>query len=188
MNYRNLAVYSAVAGLVVLAVLGVYAYAKNPEMFNAVVKDYGYIGLFLAVFITNASLFVGIPTPTYIFLAVAAGLNPLLVTLVAAAASALGESTGYVLGAGSKALFEKKYGELMREWERYFHKHAFLTIVVIAALPFPPDDVAGVLAGGFGYDYRKFLLATFIGKFIKYGATALLTVTGIRIYNQVFYD
>ncbi len=181
-------VYAAIAALVISIVAGIYIYFEDPEFFNQYVRSYGYLGLFVAVFITNASLFVGIPTPTYILLAVAAGLNPLLVTIVAAAASALGESSGYLLGVGGRKAIEKKYGHLLRQWKHYFRKHAFLTVVVISSLPFPPDDIAGIIAGSLGYDYRKFLLATFIGKAIKYGATAVLTVTGIKVFNRVFYD
>ncbi len=187
-RFRRYAVYAAIAALILIVIAGVYVYFKDPAFFDEFIEKYGYIGLFIAVFVTNASLFVGIPTPTYILLAVAAGLNPFLVTLVAAAASALGESTGYVLGVGSRKAIEKKYGNLLEQWKYHFRKHAFLTVVVIASLPFPPDDIAGIIAGSLGYDYRKFLLATFIGKFIKYGATAILTVTGIKIFNQVFYD
>ena len=190
MNQRTqkIIIYAAIALLMVFVVAGVYVYFEDPAFFNDFIDKYGYFGLFIAVFVTNASLFVGIPTPTYIFLAVAAGLNPFLVTLVAAFSSALGESTGYVLGVGSRKAIEKKYGHLLEQWKYHFRKHAFLTVVVIASLPFPPDDIAGIIAGSLEYDYRKFLLATFIGKFIKYGATAVLTVTGIKIFNQVFYD
>lgn len=175
-----------VVALVLLAVIvGTIVYSGNLE---ALVENYGYLGLFIVVFITNATLFVGIPTPTYILLAVAGGLNPLIVTLVAAFASALGESTGYVLGVGGRKVVERRYGELLMQWKNQFRNHAFITTVALASLPFPPDDIAGILAGSMGFEYKKFLLATFIGKCIKYGATAVLTVTGIRILDVVFYD
>lgn len=185
---RRYASYAAIGILIIAVVVGIIVYIKDPGAFDQIVKKYGYFGLFLVVFVTNASLFVGIPTPTYILLAVAAGMNPWLVTIVAAFASALGESTGYVLGVGSRKAIERKYGHLLEQWKYYFRKHAFLTMVVIASLPFPPDDIAGIIAGSMGYDYKMFLLATFIGKSIKYGATAVLTVTGIKIVDMVFYD
>ncbi|MDN5358443.1 MAG: hypothetical protein PWP76_286 [Candidatus Diapherotrites archaeon] len=185
---REIIAYAAVAALIIIIVAGAWVYAKNPEIFDEFVRKYGYLGVFLAVFVTNVSLFIGIPTPTYIFLAVAMGLHPVAVTLVAAFASALGESTGYLLGVGSRKAIERKYGHILQQWKYNFHKHAFLTITVIAALPFPPDDLAGIIAGSLGYDYKKFLAATFLGKTIKYGATAVLTVTGIKIINTVFYD
>ncbi|HIP74070.1 MAG TPA: DedA family protein [Euryarchaeota archaeon] len=185
---RRYAPYVAAVFLLLTVIAGMIIYYKDVEALGQLVEQYGYIGLFLVVFITNASLFVGIPTPTYIMLAVAAGLNPWVVTVVAALASALGESTGYVLGVGGRKVIEKRYGHLLAQWKYHFRKHAFLTTVVLASLPFPPDDVAGIIAGSMGYDYKLFLLATFIGKCIKYGITAVLTVTGIKILDIVFYD
>ncbi len=146
---------------------------------------WGYLGLAAAVFLTNLTLFVGIPTPAYIVAAVAVGLDPLLVTLISSIASALGETTGYLLGMGGKTVIIKKYKKILKEWEKIFEKYGFWAVVLIAALPFPPDDIAGILAGFVGYDYRKFLLATFIGKTVKYGITAYLTAMGIHIITNI---
>ncbi len=145
----------------------------------------GYLGLAIAVFLTNLTLFVGIPTPAYVVAAVAMGLDPLLVTLIAGIASALGETTGYLLGLGGKAVFYEKYKNVFERWQKLFERYGFWAIVLIAALPFPPDDIAGVLAGSVGYDYRKFLLATFIGKTVKYGITAYLTLLGVRVVTGI---
>jgi len=146
-----------------------------------IVQTWGYLGLALAVFLTNATLFVGIPTPTYVVLAVALGMDPLLVALISGVASAAGETTGYVVGlTGRKALEKKGYDEYITRWRKMVSKYGFLAIVLIAALPFPPDDIAGIIAGALGYEYWKFFLATFIGKTIKYGAVAYLTVLGIH--------
>ena len=185
---RRYVFYAAIALLLLAVVAGIIIYSRDMDALGKLVERYGYLGLFVVVFITNASLFVGIPTPTYILLAVAMGMNPWVVTGVAALASALGESTGYVLGVGSRKVIEKRYSHILDQWRYHFHKHAFLTMVVVASLPFPPDDVAGIMAGSMGYEYKKFLLATFIGKCIKYGATAVLAVTGIKILDVVFYD
>jgi len=145
------------------------------------VQTWGYFGLALAVFLTNATLFVGIPTPTYVILAVALGLNPLLVALVSGVASAAGETTGYIIGlAGRKALEKKGCGRHIARWQRTFSKYGFFAIAFIAALPFPPDDLAGIVAGTVGYEYWKFFLATFIGKTVKYGITAYLTALGVQ--------
>ena len=157
----------------------------SEKSLELLVQHWGYLGLAVAVFLTNATLFVGIPTPTYIVLAVALGMDPMLVTLVSGVASAVGETTGYILGMGSKKLIERKYAHVIQHWRKMFDKYGFFSIVLLAALPFPPDDVAGVLAGAVGYDYRKFLLATFIGKTIKYGVTAYLTVLGMSFVAHI---
>jgi len=155
------------------------------DFLSYIVHTWGYLGLALAVFLTNATLFVGIPTPTYIILAVALGMNPLLVTIVSGVASAAGETTGYIVGLSSKKILETKGKFLdVGKWKRQFSKYGFWAIVLIAALPFPPDDVAGIIAGAVGYEYWKFFLATCIGKTIKYGATAYLTLLGIHVVGH----
>lgn len=158
------------------------------EWLASVVQTWGYLGLALAVFLTNATLFVGIPTPTYIILAVALGMDPLLVTLVSGIASAAGETTGYIIGLTGRKALERKGGKnYIVRWQKTFSKYGFFAIVLIAALPFPPDDIAGILAGAVGYEYWKFFLATFIGKIVKYGATAYLTVLGIQAASWLGY-
>ncbi len=154
------------------------------DVLAELVESWGYLGLALAVFLTNATLFVGIPTPVYVVIAVALGLNPIVVTLVAGIASAAGETTGYVVGLTGKLALEKS-GRTLGEWKEKFDRYGFWALVAIAALPFPPDDIAGIIAGTLGYEYWKFFLATFIGKTIKYGATVALTLLGMHVVSSV---
>ncbi len=176
--------YVAITVLVIAGLVAGVLAAQHPEQAKAWIKTWGYVGVFFAVMITNATLFIGIPTPTYILLAVALGMNPVLVAVVSAAGSAIGESTGYFVGLGSKKLLESRYRSFYEKWEPVFQKYSFLTVLTIAALPIPPDDFAGLLAGSVEYSYPKFILATFLGKFLKYLATAALAVAGIRFAGQ----
>ncbi len=136
--------------------------------FQEYLVSFGYFGVFMAVLITSLTFFVGIPTFTYVSLAAALGLNPLVSALVASIAGALGESPAYVVGLGSKKAIERRYKHLITYWEAVFKKYGFWAVVLVAALPFVPDEVAGLLAGMARYDYLKFLVATAIGKFLKY--------------------
>jgi len=140
--------------------------------FQEIVHSFGYPGLFLAVLITSLSLFVGIPTFVYVSLATALGLDPVLSSLVAALAGALGESPAYVIGLGSKKVLERKYKDILVYWEALFKKYGFWAVVLVAAFPLAPDEIGGLLAGTARYDYLKFLLAVGLGKFVKYLAAA----------------
>jgi uncharacterized membrane protein YdjX (TVP38/TMEM64 family) len=68
------------------------------------------------------------------------------------------------LGLGSrkalKARFKDQITWLNSSMKRY---GAFPIIVVFAATPLP-DDLVGIVAGLIRYDFRKFFLATFLGK------------------------
>ena len=136
--------------------------------FQEYLSTFGYFGLFLAVLITSLTFFVGVPTFTYVSLATAVGLNPLVASVVAAVAGALGESPAYILGLGSKKAIERKYKGVIAYWEKVFGKYGFWAVVLVAALPFVPDEIAGLLSGMARYDYLKFLAATALGKLVKY--------------------
>ncbi len=149
--------------------------------FETYVHLFGYWGLFLAVLITSLSLFVGIPTFTYVSIAVALGLDPVLSSLVAAVAGALGESPAYIIGLGSKKVLEKKYSDALAYWEELFKKYGFFAVVLVAAFPLAPDEIAGLLSGTAKYPYIKFIAATALGKFIKY----LLAAYGVIVLKSV---
>src|SRR5215212_5254867 len=70
------------------------------------VGNWGYLGVFLVTFVATASFILPIP---YLLIVARAGmfLNPLMVTLVAGLAGALGELTGYIIGASGRDLIIK---------------------------------------------------------------------------------
>src|SRR3954451_1730317 len=68
------------------------------------VGNWGYLGVFVVTLVATASFILPIP---YLLIVARAGmyLNPLLVTLVAGLAGAIGETTGYIIGASGRDLF-----------------------------------------------------------------------------------
>ncbi len=136
---------------------------------------YGYGGVFIITMLGAATLFIPGPTMIATF-AVGTMLNPLLVALVAGLGSAIGESTGYMAGQASRALISPQ--ERKDTWyQRIFHwmsSHPFLTIFLLDAIPNLLGDIAGLIAGRNRYSYFKFLLASFLGKTIRFGISAYL--------------
>src|SRR5919205_2658768 len=62
---------------------------------------YGYLGVFLVTLLANASVFIPVPYPGLVS-KLATELNPIGVALVAAAGSALGETTAFFVGRAGK--------------------------------------------------------------------------------------
>ncbi len=133
---------------------------------EVLIQAYGYVAVFVLVLLSSASIFYPIPSQVVV-LAAAPFLNPVLLGIVAGAASALGELTGYFVGLGSKEFLEKRYKKVFGRWTEIFEKYGFWAIVLFGITPLP-DDVVGILAGMAKYDVRKFLVANFIGKSIMY--------------------
>jgi len=113
--------------------------------------------------ISSASIFL--PVPGFLFvLAAGALLNPVALGVVAGAGSAIGELTGYLIGKGGGGAMKKKDVKWVKKGEKWFREgRGFLFILIFAATPLP-DDVTGILGGMFNYDWKRFLLASFIGK------------------------
>jgi membrane protein YqaA with SNARE-associated domain len=138
-------------------------------------QAYGYGGVFIITLLGAMTLFLPGPTMVATFV-VGFMLNPLLVALVAGLGSALGESTGYATGYASLAIVSPK--ETKSTWyQKIFHwmqTHPFLTIFVLDAIPNPLTDIAGLIAGRNQYSYPKFLIASFLGKTIRFALSSFL--------------
>jgi len=128
-----------------------------------VIANYGYAGAFVVSLISSASIFL--PVPGFLFvLAAGALLNPVALGVVAGAGSAIGELTGYLIGKGGGGAMKKKDVKWVKKGEKWFREgRGFLFILIFAATPLP-DDVTGILGGMFNYDWKRLLLASFIGK------------------------
>jgi membrane-associated protein len=131
------------------------------------VQVWGYLGLFVVEAISAGTIIF--PAPAFainFILGGTPGFNPWLVGIVAGAGSTLGEVTGYGLGRGSRGLVEKRYGKWLARAREWMERHGdFLIIVLFAATPLP-HDVVGMLSGAVRYPFRRFLLATLMGKII----------------------
>ena len=138
-------------------------------------RTYGYGGVFVVTLLGAATLFIPGPTMVAAFV-IGSLLNPMIVAVVAGLGSALGETTGYAAGYASRAVVTPK--ERKDTWYqrifRWMGSHPFLTIFLLDAIPNLLGDIAGLIAGRNKYSYFRFLLASFLGKTIRFGMSAYL--------------
>ncbi len=136
---------------------------------------FGYLGVFLISFAANATIIL--PAPGWMVTMVAAtALNPLFVGLAAGTGEALGEVTGYLAGASGRAIVQhrQRYDWLAGLAQRY----GLPFFAVLAFIPNPFFDLAGIIAGALGFRLRYFLFAVWIGKTSR---ALLLTYGGYRL-------
>lgn len=129
------------------------------------VGNWGYLGVFLVTFVATASFILPIP---YLLIVARAAfyLDPLMVTLVAGLAGALGELTGYVIGASGRGLIP--HGKLYDKANHWMVKYGFWCVAFFAFVPNPLFDAIGFAAGVLRYPLWKFVLACFLGKSLKF--------------------
>ncbi|HWQ05340.1 MAG TPA: VTT domain-containing protein [Longilinea sp.] len=138
----------------------------------------GYPGVFLVSLLSNASLIL--PVPGVLFTsAMGAILNPFWVAMAAGSGSALGELSGYLAGfSGRTVVARTKWNDRLQGWMR---RYGDLTVLVLAIVPNPAFDVAGILAGAMKMPLWRFLLWCWLGKTIKmlvfaYGGEAIFNI------------
>ncbi|HQM54425.1 MAG TPA: VTT domain-containing protein [Anaerolineaceae bacterium] len=121
----------------------------------------GYPGIFLISLFSNATLIL--PVPGVLFTsAMGAVFNPYWVALAAGCGAALGELTGYVAGFSGQGIIEnKQWYAKVTEWMKKF---GGLTVLLLAFIPNPIFDIAGMVAGALRMPLWKFLLFSWVGK------------------------
>ena len=130
-------------------------------------RSLGLLGIFLANLIGSSTIFL--PAPA-IATVVAGGVifPPLLVALVAAVGSSLGDLLSYFLGrAGTHVLLNHSEHIFYIKFKKLFSRFASLFIFLFALIPNPFFDAVGILAGATEYQPVKYFLIMFAGRLIR---------------------
>jgi membrane protein YqaA with SNARE-associated domain len=147
-------------------VVGAFALREHAARLAA----YGYPGIFLISLIANATLILPAPGLAVTF-AMGGVFHPLGVALAAGTGATIGELTGYLAGFSGQAVVER--AGAYHRLESLTRRYGAITIFVLAILPLPIFDLAGLAAGALRMPLAKFLTATWAGKLIKMLLVAL---------------
>src|SRR5581483_9981171 len=110
--------------------------------------------------------------------------QPIVIGVLVAAGSALGELTGYSTGVGGRSVIGNSRGGRMLV--RLMRRHGTATLFCVAAVPNPFIDVGGIAAGVAGMSMRRFVSVMFVGKTINYIAVAYIVSSGIEGLQRIF--
>jgi uncharacterized membrane protein YdjX (TVP38/TMEM64 family) len=127
-------------------------------------KSLGYGGAFVIMLLGNATVILPAPGLTIVF-SLGAAFNPLLIGTSAGLGAGLGELTGYLAGYSGRAVIQGN--ELYRRFERWMRRYGFLAIFVLAVIPNPFFDIAGIIAGALHFTWWRFLLVAWAGKVVQ---------------------
>jgi len=137
----------------------------------AALGAYGYLGAFLIALLSSATIFF--PAPGWaVVVALSATLDPLALGAIAGIGSAIGELTGYVAGDGIRDIVNDRL-KGARNIEDAVRKHDVVAIFVLAFVPNPLFDVAGLVSGGLKIPWWRFLLACAAGRVCRYVLLAM---------------
>lgn len=150
--------------LVLLAVIALTVFLVLNRNRVKELEALGYPGIFLVSLLSNATLIL--PVPGVLFTsAMGAVFNPYFVALAAGTGATLGELSGYAAGFSGQGVIENKnWYTKVTEWMK---KYGGLTVLVLAFVPNPVFDIAGMVAGALRMPLWKYLLFSWIGKTAK---------------------
>jgi uncharacterized membrane protein YdjX (TVP38/TMEM64 family) len=160
---RNLAI--RIITLIVVIAISILIFSIRDQAKE--LAKFGYPGIFLLAMLSNGTVFLPAPGILIVF-AMGAVFNPFLVALAAGAGGALGELTGYLAGFSGQAVVEKIhiYNSIM-QWMQTHKRWTSLFILIIAMIPNPFFDLAGIAAGTLKISLWQFFLISWIGITIK---------------------
>ncbi len=166
--------------LAVLTVFGISVYIFSIRDQAEQIAKYGYPGIFLVALMANATVLLPAPGVAVVF-AMGSVFNPIGVALAAGTGGAVGELSGYLAGFGGQAIVEKTaaYARV----QPWVQKWGVWAVLILAAIPNPFFDLAGVAAGTLKISVWKFLLFCWIGQTIK---MAMFAFAGAASLNLLF--
>ncbi len=150
--------------LLLLAILALafylYRIREQAERFAV----YGYPGIFLAALLANATVFFPAPGVAVVF-AMGNVFHPLGVALAASFGGTLGELSGYLAGFSGRAIIAE--GKTYQRVAGWVQKYGHYAILLMAAIPNPLFDAAGLAAGVVKMPLWRFLFFCWLGQLLK---------------------
>lgn len=148
--------------------------------------QYGYLGIFLISLLGAMSIFVPIPYTVVIF--ILGGLqtfDPLWIAVAAGLGSAIGEFSGYLLGAGGRKVIGDRYKKKMDFLTKLFKKFGPIAIFVFALTPLP-DDLLFIPLGVMRYSLLRAFVPALLGKFFSNLIIAYSGRLSLEIVKNIF--
>jgi len=154
----------------ILALVGVIGLIVGLFVFREQVKklqEYGYAGIFLISIAANATVIIPLPGVAFTT-AMGAIFNPIGVAVAAGLGASIGELSGYIAGFSGQGVMEKAtVYQRLTAWMRQHQRLAYVAVLVLAFIPNPLFDLAGMASGALKLPLWKFLLACAVGKILK---------------------
>jgi len=166
---RNLRVLQMLTIVIIIAaVAGTIWLQGQRELLNRIGHSpWALPALFAISVVSSATLFLPVPGLAITTL-VGSLLNPIAVGVVAGIGQTLGEMTGYLAGYSGQGLVNRsKTYDRVESWMKRNEFMGELVVFVLALIPNPIFDAAGMAAGALRFPVWKYLIAAGLGKVIK---------------------
>ena len=177
-NSQTVARISALIFVIAITIYIIFLPEEQAEK----LESYGYIGIFLISILANATVLIPAPGLVIVF-SMGAKFSPLLVGIAAGLGATIGELSGYLAGYSGQAIIEdQKHYDQMVGWMK---KNGPMTISILALIPNPLFDLAGMVAGALKMPVVRFLFFAMIGKILK---MLIFAYAGAGVLNALWLE
>lgn len=173
---QNVKKYPKLLGLFLAITISFLVFVFRDKFVH--LENYGYLGIFLISILGNATIIF--PVPVILTAFIGGGIfNPVMVGVVAAFGAGIGELTGYLAGFGGRVAIKKK--EKLFKVEKWMDRYGIWALFVLAVIPNPLFDLAGIVAGATKIPVWKFLIVVWLGKMVKFVTISYLGAGSVKI-------
>lgn len=170
-----------ILALIAVVAISIYVYSIRDQAQE--LARYGYPGIFILSILANATVILPAPSLLIVY-TMGAIFNPVGVAIAAGLGAAIGELSGYLAGFSGQAVVENaEYYIRLRDWMAIRPTLSYLAILLLAFIPNPLFDLAGIASGTLKIPVSRFLIFCGIGKTLK---MLLFAYLGALTLNQVF--
>ncbi len=148
------------------------------QLATELVKAYGIFGYFLVVLF--GSTIPIIPVEIVLLVALAAGFDPFQLFILTTIASSIGGTAIFYAAFGFTRAIVKRESKIMKEARDLVNKYGSIAVFLGALTPFPYDPIA-IVAGALKMNKVKFILATLIGRGLRFAIIIWFGQTAISI-------
>lgn len=159
-------------------VIGIIAFLLSPWL-AASFAPLGYAGVFIFSLVASATILLPVPSWILVF-SLASSFNPLLLGICAGLGSGIGELSGYLAGKGGNYIIGHQRIELFEQHKQWIIKAEAPFLFLLAFLPNPLFDIAGIAAGVLNVPVWRFLLPVTAGKILRFIILAYLGLHFLR--------
>ncbi|MEE4195976.1 MAG: VTT domain-containing protein [Anaerolineae bacterium] len=152
---------------VIILTIVILSISEEIEAFTETIPGLGwfaYPAIFGVSIIANATIILPVPgvVLTSLFGSV---FNPFLVAIAAGIGASIGEMSGYLAGFSGQGIIDNsRWIERIQSW---MNKFGQWTILILAFIPNPLFDIAGMTAGVMKMKVTRFLFWCALGKILK---------------------
>jgi membrane protein YqaA with SNARE-associated domain len=145
----------------------------------------GYAGVFLVSVLGNATLVLPAPALVFVFAAGGSLDSFWLVGVLAGIGATIGECTGYLAGYSGSDMVNRMH--IYLRVKKWVQRYGAWAIGILAFIPNPLFDFAGLAAGAMKMRWQTFIAATLVGKLAKNILVAYAGSVSLGWISRVFF-